>query len=142
MRNPFAGLPLLLAVLLLAAGSAQAQDAESGPGASVLHVVFVWLKDPGNAAHRAEIIRASRSFADIAGVLEVRVGESVASDRPIVDDSFDVGIYLRFATVDDMRGYLADEGHQAALRDVLRPLAERYLVYDIADPGVVREQSR
>ena len=142
MKDRFAGRLTLLALLLLAAVGAQAKGDPPGPGASVIHVVFVWLKEPGNAAHRTEIIRASRSFADIDGVLEVRVGAPVASERPIVDDSFDVGIYLRFATVDDMRRYLVDDAHQAALRDVLRPLTERYLVYDIADPGVAHEHPR
>lgn len=142
MKNRFAALPLLLVVLLLTVGSGEAQGAGPGHGASVLHVVFVWLKDPGNAAHRAQVIEASRSFADIDGVLEVRAGEPVASDRSIVDDSFDVGIYLRFATIDDMRAYLSDERHESALRDVLQPVTERYLVYDIAEPGVVDDNPR
>lgn len=139
MTKRMAGLPLALTLLLLA--SPVTHGGPPDPESSVMHVVFVWLNEPGNAAHRRQVIRASRSFTDIDGVLEVRVGEPVASDRPVVDDSFDVGIYLRFATIDDMRSYLTDEKHQAALRDVLRPLAERYLVYDIIDGGVAEERT-
>ncbi len=138
MINRFECLSVLaVAVLSLVAVDLEAQDPAPGPGASVIHVVFVWLKEPGNAEHRARIIEASRAFEEIDGVLEVRVGEPVASDRPVVDDSFDVGIYLRFATARDMRDYLEDERHRVAVTDVLRPLTARYLVYDIADGGVM-----
>ena len=60
---------------------------------------------------------------------------AVPSDRPIVDDSFDVGLYLTFSSVEAMNAYLADDRHQKALREVFRPLSERYIVYDFQDVG-------
>lgn len=103
------------------------------PVGSIVHVVLVWLKDTGSAEHRQQVIDATRDFAQIPGVLEVRVGESVESERDIVDDSFDVGLYVTFASREDLRAYLVHERHQAAVRNVLQPLAERYIVYDFED---------
>jgi hypothetical protein len=100
-----------------------------------VHVVLVWLKEPGNPEHRQQIVDATREFETIPGVIDISVGEVVPSDRPIVDDSFDVGLYLTFSSVDAMRTYLADDRHQQALRDVFRPLSERYIVYDFEDAG-------
>ncbi len=109
--------------------------AEPGHDTTVVHVVLVWLKEPGNLEHRQRIIEISREFETIPGVIDVSVGEVVPSDRPIVDDSFDVGLYLTFSSVDAMNAYLADDRHQQALREVFRPLSERYIVYDFQDEG-------
>ncbi len=109
--------------------------AEPGHDTTVVHVVLVWLKEPGNPEHRQRIIEISREFETIPGVIDVSVGEVVPSDRPIVDDSFDVGLYLTFASVDAMNAYLADDRHRQALREIFRPLSERYIVYDFEDEG-------
>ena len=125
----------LLLFVLLAVGSLPALAVEPDRDATVVHVVLVWLKEPGNLKHRQRIIEISREFETIPGVIDVSVGEVVTSDRPIVDDSFDVGLYLTFSSVDAMNTYLADDRHQMALREIFRPLSERYIVYDFQDPG-------
>ncbi len=125
----------LLLFAVSAACSLPVLTAEPGGDAAVVHIVLVWLKEPGNPEHRQQIIDASREFETIPGVIDVSVGEVVLSDRPIVDDSFDVGLYLTFSSVDAMNIYLADDRHQQALREVFRPLSERYVVYDFQDKG-------
>ena len=79
---------LLALILLLPLGCTSIQQTEREQ--AIQHVVLCWLKEPGNAAHRARIMEVSKTFRSIPGVLEVRVGEVIASDRAIVDDSFDV----------------------------------------------------
>ncbi len=125
----------LLLFATAAVFSAPVLAAEPGSDAAVVHVVLVWLKEPGNPEHRQRIIDASREFETIPGVIDISVGEVVTSDRPVVDDSFDVGLYLTFSSVDAMKAYLADDRHQQALREVFRPLSERYIVYDFEDEG-------
>ncbi len=125
----------LLFVATAAGGSFPVLAAEPDHDATVVHIGLVWLKEPGNPEHRQRIISATRELETIPGVIDISVGEAVPSDRPIVDDSFDVGLYLTFSSVEAMNTYLADERHQQVLRDVFRPLSERYIVYDFQDAG-------
>ena len=125
----------LLLFAVSAACSFPLLAAEPGRDAVVVHIVLVWLKEPGNPEHRQRIIDATREFETIPGVIDVSVGEVVTSDRPIVDYSFDVGLYLTFSSIDAMNTYLADDRHQQALREIFRPLSERYIVYDFRDDG-------
>lgn len=125
----------LLLFATAAVFSAPVLAAEPGHDTTVVHVVLVWLKEPGNVEHRQRIIEISREFEAIPGVIDLSVGEVVTSDRLIVDDSFDVGLYLTFSSVDAMNTYLANDRHQQALREIFRPLSERYIVYDFQDEG-------
>ena len=113
--------------------AAAGQTAAGTPGARIVHVVLVWLKDPGNEAHRRTIIDSTRSFATLPGIEEIRVGAPVASERAAVDDSFDVGLYMTFESADALEAYLENPVHRDAQRSVLSPLVERVLVYDFYD---------
>ena len=97
---------------------------------AVQHVVLCWLKEPGNTGHRNQIIEISKIFRKISGVLEVRVGKVIESDRTIVDDSFDVGILVTVSDVKRLKEYLDHPIHQNAKRNVLLPLVEKVVVYD------------
>ena len=115
---------------LATATSETPRDSGKSP---VHHVVLCWLKDSGNAAQRQRIIEASRAFRRIPGVQTVHAGEPVISDRPIVDDSFDVAITLSFADAAALATYLDHPDHRRAADEVLRPLVERIVVYDFQD---------
>jgi hypothetical protein len=96
----------------------------------VNHIVLCWLKDSGNAAQRAELVKISKSFLKVPGVQEVRVGPVISSERDIVDDSFDVAIFMTFDTVEDMNAYIVHPEHAAAVKDKLKPLVSKIVVYD------------
>jgi hypothetical protein len=127
-------IPSLIALVLLT--SSCASDSPT-PGrnrtAGVIHVVLCWLKEPGNEAHRRAVIERSRQFRYMPGVIELHTGPVIESDRAIVDDSFDVGVHLRFDSLPSMRRYLADPVHVRAVRDVFRPLCGRIQVFDFRD---------
>ena len=118
---------LLLLTLLAFSGCAGLGTRHDG---ALQHVVLIWLKDAGNAEQRAKIIEISKSFRDIPGVLDVQAGKAVASERDIVDDSFDVGILVVVPDERRLREYLDHPIHQKAKNDVLVPLVEKILVYD------------
>lgn len=122
-------MPVVVAVLLWATGPGVA----SGTGSHVVHVVMVWLKEPGNANHRAQVIEATRSFSTIPGVEEIRVGEAIPSQRSTVDDSFDIGLYIIFSSKRALENYLAHPEHKKAQRLILRPLVEKAVIYDFLD---------
>ena len=121
---------LLLLTLLAFSGCAGLGTRHDG---ALQHLVLIWLKDAGNAEQRARIIEASKSFRDIPGVLDVQAGKPVASDRGIVDDSFDVGILVVVPDEQRLQEYLAHPIHQQAKNDVLLPLVEKILVYDFQE---------
>jgi len=102
-------------------------------GARLYHVVLVWLKEPGNPEARRQIIKVSKSFRAIPGVIDVKAGHSIPSQRAIVDDSFDVGILLTFRDRRAMRAYLTNPDHKRAVRTVLRPLVRKIVVYDFGE---------
>ena len=119
---------ILTLLLVFTAGCVSTQ--QSARKQTLSHVVLCWLKEPGNTAHRDQIIEISRTFKDIPGVLKVSAGEVIASDRPIVDDSFDVGILVIVPDAKSLQEYLHHPIHQNAKRDILLPLVEKVLVYD------------
>ena len=121
---------LLLLTLLASSGCAGPGSRQNG---SLQHVVLIWLKDAGNVEQQAKIIETSKSFRDIPGVLQVQSGKVVASDRGIVDDSFDVGILVVVPDERRLAEYLAHPIHQRARNDVLMPLVEKVLVYDFQE---------
>jgi hypothetical protein len=127
---------LIPVVLIALAGcTAVSETPSETPQATVHHIVLCWLKEPGNAEHRRRIMDASLTFRDIPGVLDVRVGEVIESDRPIVDDSYDVAIMVSFAGTEKMGEYLVHPIHEKAKKEVLLPVVERIVVYDFREPA-------
>jgi len=98
----------------------------------VVHVVLIWLKDAANESHIQDVIDTTRQLEGIPEIQELRVGISIQSNRNIVDDSFDVGIYMTFANHADMESYLQHGMHKRAVQTVLKPLADKILVYDFS----------
>lgn len=100
---------------------------------SIHHVVICWLKEAGNVSQRQQIVETARSFRSIPGVLEVRSGEVLPSDRQIVDDSFDVAIIVSLADQKSLEAYLAHPTHQKAKDKILLPLVRKIVVYDFTE---------
>ena len=71
---------LIGSILLCSFGCITVQHVENKR--AIQHVVLCWLKEPGNAEHRNQIIEISKTFRKIPGVLEVRVGKVIESDGP------------------------------------------------------------
>ena len=108
---------LLFAVLLFASCANY-----SKPQPRIVHVVMCWLNEPGNQKHQEMIVKASREFRKIPGVIDVGVGGPLMSDRAIVDDSFDVGIFLTFKNEEDLQAYLDHPDHVAAVKVILKSI--------------------
>ena len=101
------------------------------PG-NVEHVVLVWLNEPGNAAVKAKMIAAARTFPkEIPGILSMSIGDAVPSDRDMVDDSFDLGLVIRFKDKAALDAYEKHPVHVKAAKEVLGPNASKLKVYDV-----------
>lgn len=121
---------LLTGIALVASGCTVNILINEDEPTPLAHVVLVWLKEPGNAAHRQQIIEASQQLTDIDGVLSVATGQSVPSQRDVVDDSFDVGLYVELESADALASYATDPLHVSILKNDIAPVTERYIVYD------------
>jgi hypothetical protein len=64
-------------------------------------------------------------------VEHLSVGTPLASERPVVDDSFDVGLVMRFANAADLAVYEKHPVHVKAVNEILKPAAKKLLVYDV-----------
>ena len=115
----------LFAVLVLCGFSCTSQKP------AVSHVVLFWLKEPGDQAAIDRIIETSNSFKAIPGVKRVMAGRPLPSTRPVVDSSFDVALVMEFADEAALHAYEVHPDHQRAVREVLRPLAGKIVVYDV-----------
>lgn len=116
-----------LLLCLLGAGCA------TTPDGGIEHAVFIWLKRPGHAEDRAALVRATAELRKSTGLIRsFRHGQAVPSDRPVVDDTFDLALLMRFADRDALLEFERHPDHKRAQREVLQPLARRVVIYDIA----------
>ena len=83
--------------------------------------------------NRERIVNATKSFREIPGVMEVRAGQVITSERSVVDDSYDIGILVVVADAKSLNEYLEHPIHQKAKKDVLVPLVSKILVYDFQE---------
>ncbi|OQX72361.1 MAG: hypothetical protein B6D61_13840 [Bacteroidetes bacterium 4484_249] len=102
-------------------------------GSIVHHIALFWLNEPGDQSTIKRITDASKSFSDIPGVLNVVVGTSVPSDRPVVDDSFDVAVIITFSDEQAYHNYLKNPKHLNAVEHLLKHFVRKIIVYDISN---------
>jgi hypothetical protein len=102
----------------------------NGDAGSVEHVVVVWLKIPGDRAAQDEVIAASQVLKSIPGVLSLKAGTMIPSERPIVDNSFDIALSVTFTDAKAMQHYLTHPDHIQLVEETLKPLVDKIRVYD------------
>ncbi|CAN5809362.1 hypothetical protein BH11VER1_BH11VER1_03630 [soil metagenome] len=125
---------LLSASLLLTAlltSCAQFGYQKAPKTGEVEHVVLIWLKAHGNPAQRDKIVASTKDFQKhIPGIISISTGTVLPSDRPVVDDSFDIALVVRFENKAALANYEKHPVHTKAVTEVLKPLAGKILVYD------------
>lgn len=96
----------------------------------VHHIVLVWLKAGTPPEAYEQIIEGSRTLAHIGQIRDLQVGKPIPSERRIVDDSFSLGLYMRFDSVADMNAYLTNPRHVQFVDTLVKPHLEKLVVYD------------
>lgn len=123
----------VIAFLFLGLTSCSTCPLAGNKKANVQHIVLAWLKKPGNETDRAKIIAAAKDLkARIPEVKSLEVGPVLPSDREVVDDSFDVALVMRFDSKEAMQTYEKSPIHVQAVKDTLKPLTAKIVVYDFA----------
>jgi hypothetical protein len=93
----------------------------------VRHVVIAWLK-PG--ADRDKVLASVHELSKIRGVVDYSAGYRIASERPMVDSTYDLAIVLTFDSVESLRAYPNDPVHLRITDQVVKPNVEKFVVYD------------
>jgi len=124
-----------VAVLLIVTGFGCAANRVPHANTSpVSHIVVCWLKSPGDASARHELIEKSHAFQrKIPGLIQVYTGQPLPSTRPVVDTSYDVAIVMIFKDESSLRNYEKSPIHQKAVKETLQPLVAKFVVYDFTD---------
>jgi hypothetical protein len=100
----------------------------------IVHVVVVWLKNPGNEVERKKLIDTASGFVGkIPGLIKVEGGPALPSTRPFVDSTFDVVVVMTFDSERSLQEYNTHPVHIQAVKEVLQPLAGKVVVYDAPD---------
>ena len=94
------------------------------------HLVLIWLKPDLGTEVREQLIARSQALGRIPGVSGFSIGSVLASERPIVDDSFDVAITMVFSSSAAMETYIDSAEHKRIVSQHIGPLAEKIVVYD------------
>ena len=105
----------------------------SSDNGGINHIILLWLKDPGNPRQQQQIIRATKELEKIPGVIKIRVGTSISSERQIVDDSFDIGIHMLFDNKAAINAYTKHPEHNRTVNQAVMPFVEKIVIYDFEE---------
>jgi hypothetical protein len=116
-------------------GAALASDAAAAApapeGAKIVHHVFFWLKRPGSAEDRDQLVAGLRSLAKIPVIRNLQIGVPASTEqRDVVDSSFDVSELMVFDNVVDQKVYQDHPIHQDFVAKC-SPLWRKVVVYDM-----------
>lgn len=128
---------LLLATALGIAGPAAAQQGTETGGKKAYHVVLIWLKQHGDADARQKYIEGSKRLGKLPGILQYNIGTPATIKRektsPALDNSYDIAVSSTFESQQALENFLKDPEHHKVVQEVLRPLVDKYKVYDFAE---------
>jgi hypothetical protein len=94
------------------------------------HIVVFWT-DPAipNAADEL-LAGANQHLPSIPGILHFHAGKMATSQRPVVDQSYQVALNLVFASKKAQDDYQVHPQHVAFVEQVFKRLCKKVLVYD------------
>ena len=96
------------------------------------HIVILWT-DPAIPTAADELIAAANQYLKpIPGVLEFHVGRMAASQRPVVDQTYQVALNIIFPDKQTQDAYQAHPSHVEFVEQVLKRVCRRLVVYDFA----------
>jgi hypothetical protein len=96
------------------------------------HIVIFWT-DPTKPNAAEELVAGAREYlSGIPGVIGFHVGRMVPSSRPVVDQSYQVGLNLTFAGKLEEEAYQTHPKHVEFVEKVFKPNCVRVAIYDFA----------
>jgi hypothetical protein len=97
------------------------------------HVVIFFLKADAPAGAADELLAGCHQYLkDLPGVVNFHAGKMVPSDRPIVDQSYQVGLNVVFTDKAAEEAYQVHPTHIEFVEKVFKVLCARAVIYDFA----------
>lgn len=120
-----------LAATPLIGATLPAHHASTEP--KLLHHVFFWLKNPGNAADRAQLIKGLKSLSGIPSIQKMHIGVLASTEkREVVDTSWDVSELMYFHNEAGQKIYQDHPIHVDFVKNYSH-LWQKVIVYDSVD---------
>lgn len=96
------------------------------------HVVILWT-DPAKAGATDAVLEGARKYLQpIPGVISFHAGKMVGSERPVVDQSYQVALNLIFPDKATEASYQVHPSHIEFVEKCVKPYCTKVLVYDFA----------
>jgi hypothetical protein len=94
------------------------------------HVVLFWT-EPSKPGATEDLIAGARKYlAPIPGIVHFHVGRMAPSHRPVVDQSYQVGLNVVFVDKAAQDNYQAHPLHVEFVEKVFKPNCKKVVVYD------------
>ncbi|HSK12639.1 MAG TPA: Dabb family protein [Phnomibacter sp.] len=128
MKN---ALLVLVLVYALSGCVLSTQKVEPHQTPAVIHQVFFWLKEPGNAEHISQLKEGLYSMKEIPQVKQLHIGVPASTEvRDVIDNTWQVSETMYFNSVEDQDAYQVHPLHQAFI-EKYGHLWQRVVVYDV-----------
>jgi hypothetical protein len=99
-------------------------------GVMLSHVVIFWTNPALPQAAEELVAGAQKYLATIPGITHFQVGKMVPSHRPVVDQTYQVALYVQFADKKAQDDYQVHPLHREFVEKVLKPRRHKEIVYD------------
>lgn len=96
------------------------------------HVVIFWVKPEVPNATEILAAGAEQYLRNIPGILLCHIGRMVPSDRPVVEQSYQVALNLIFADKKSQDDYQVHPQHVEFVEKVFKPVCQKVVIYDFA----------
>ncbi len=94
------------------------------------HVVIFWTDPDKTNAIEEVLAGAEKYLKPIPGITHFHIGKMAASERPVVDQSYQVALNTSFESKKDQDAYQVHPLHIEFLEKVFKPNCKKVVVYD------------
>lgn len=115
-----------------AAGAFPAAKWENQLAHKFIHHVFFWLKQPGNAEDKKQLMAGLKKLSAAKSIRMSHIGIPAGTNREVIDTSYAVSWLLVFDNPEDQESYQTDPIHLKFIEDCSM-LWERVVVYDVVE---------